>query len=270
MVSYSVLTNINELKVMPEIDQILQYKGWSVGGIFLLLFAFEHLRPSANAGLHWVSRIVKNLSFWPVNIVLSLIVILPVSYFVSQHSLWVRPEWLSGFSGLALDIILLDLFIFWWHRAVHEIPFFWRFHEVHHLDEHLDTTSAIRFHFGEIFFGTLVRAFVILLFAMPFTSVVVFEILVLACTLFHHSNIALPASFENRVSKIIVTPSIHWVHHHAIRKDTDSNYGTIFSFWDRIFYTTSKTTRFATMKIGVEGLQDKGFVALLLSPFTRR
>lgn len=255
---------------MPEIEQILQYKGWSVGAIFLLLFAIEHLHPAAKTDLHWLSRIIKNLSFWPVNIGLSLAVILPVSYFATQNPLWVRPESLSGYSGLIMDIIVLDLFIFWWHRAVHEVPFFWRFHEVHHLDEHLDTTSAIRFHFGEIFFATFVRAVVILIFAIPFTSVVMFEILVLACTLFHHSNIALSPRFENLLSKVIITPAIHWVHHHAVRKDTDSNYGTIFSFWDRVFYTKSTTTRFATMKIGVEGLTDKGFLALLLSPFSRR
>ena len=255
---------------MPEIDQILQYKGWSVGTIFVLLFAIEHLRPAAKTSPHWISRIIKNLSFWPVNIGLSLAVILPVSYYATQNSLWVRPEWLSDYSGLILDIILLDLFIFWWHRTVHEVPFFWRFHEVHHLDEHLDTTSAIRFHFGEIFFATFVRAVVILIFAVPFSSVVLFEVMVLACTLFHHSNIAMSPRFESVLSKVIITPSIHWVHHHAVRKDTDSNYGTIFSFWDRIFYTKSKTVRFATMKIGVEGLKDKGYLALLLSPFSSR
>lgn len=248
-------------------QDILAYKGWIVVGAFLLLFGLEHIRPAVKAELHPVRRILKNLSFWPVNIGLSLAVILPVSYFAAQHALWARPEGLPEMSGLAFDIIMLDLFIFWWHRAVHEIPFFWRFHEVHHLDEHLDTTSAIRFHFGEIVFSTFVRALVIILFAVPFSSVVLFEILVLGFTLFHHSNIALPPRFENVLSKIIITPSIHWVHHHAIRKDTDSNYGTIFSFWDKLFYTKSQTARFMKMKIGVEGQKDGSFADLLIKPF---
>jgi len=169
--------------------------------------------------------------------------------------------------GLIFDIILLDLFIFWWHRTVHIIPFFWRFHEVHHLDEHLDTTSAIRFHFGEVLFSVLARAIVIIIFAIPFSSIVVFEAMVLVFTLFHHSNVKLPHRLENTISKLIVTPSIHWVHHHAIRKDADSNYGTIFSFWDRIFYTNSLTKRKSAMKIGVEGKKDKKFLELLISPF---
>ena len=255
---------------MPEIEQLLEYKGWVVGGIFLLLFAFEHLRPAVKAGFHPVWRIVKNLSFWPINIGLSLLVILPVSYFATQTTFWVRPDWWSGAPGLVLDIFILDLFLYFWHRAVHEVPLLWRFHEVHHLDEHLDTTSAIRFHFGEIFFATLFRAFVIILTALPFSSVVIFETLVLMFTLFHHSNIALPSRFEAALSKVIVTPSIHWVHHHAVHLDTDSNYGTIFSFWDRLFRTKSKTQRFQAMKIGVQGLKDEKFIHLIIAPFSRK
>lgn len=249
---------------------LIEYKGLIVLVVFVLLFAAEHMKPAVVYTLHPVERIFKNLFFWPINIVLSLAVILPVTYWASQHALWERPEALSGVAGLALDILILDLFIYWWHRAVHEIPFFWRFHEVHHLDEHLDTTSAIRFHFGEIFFGTFVRAAVVIVFAVPFTSVVIFEVMVLAFTFFHHSNLAMPPRFEKALSKVIITPSIHWVHHHAIRKDTDSNYGTIFSFWDRIFRSKSKTKRFQNMAIGVEGRRDKGYFKLLFAPFIDR
>jgi len=249
---------------------ILEYKGWIVTGIFILLLGSEHIWPAVKAGIHPFKRMIKNISFWPINIGLSLTVILPVSYFAAEHSLLTRPDWLAGTASLVLDIILLDLFIYGWHRCVHEIPFFWRFHEVHHLDEHLDTTSAIRFHFGEIFFATFLRVLVVFIFAIPFTTVVIFETLVLVFTLFHHSNLALPPSLEKTISKLIVTPSIHWVHHHALRKDTDSNYGTIFSFWDRIFKTKSTTKRFSAMRIGVEGLKDKDFVKLIAAPFSRQ
>jgi len=249
-------------------QDLLAYKGWIVAGAFLLLFAAEHIRPAVEASLYPFRRIIKNLSFWPINIGLSLAVILPVSYFAAQHALWARPDGLTGIPGLAFDLIALDLFLFWWHRALHETPFFWRFHEVHHLDEHLDTTSAIRFHFGEIFMAVFIRALVVILLAVPFSSVVLFETLVLIFTFFHHSNIALPPRFENALSKIIITPSIHWVHHHAIRKDTDSNYGTIFSFWDRLFRTKSLTKRFETMRIGVEGGKDIPFLKLLFKPFS--
>ncbi len=244
-------------------DNIIEYKGWIIAGVFILFFAWEHLRPAISANNQTWRRIAKNLSFWPLNIGLSLLIILPISYFASQHLLWERS------SLILLDIIILDLFIYWWHRAMHELSFLWRFHEVHHLDEHLDTTSAVRFHFGEVFFSSLVRAVVIMVFAVPFSSIVIFETLVMSFALFHHSNIKIPELVDNILSKIIVTPNIHWVHHHAVRKDTDSNYGTIFSFWDRVFKTKSATRRFDAMKIGVEGRKDVRFLRLLVKPFLR-
>jgi sterol desaturase/sphingolipid hydroxylase (fatty acid hydroxylase superfamily) len=74
---------------------------------------------------------------------------------------------LNGWAGFALDLVTLDLWIYWWHRANHELPFLWRFHEIHHLDEFLDTTSAVRFHFGEVLLSTCVRAPLIILLGIP-------------------------------------------------------------------------------------------------------
>lgn len=250
-------------------DSLLEYKGWIVFVAFVFFFVFEHIRPATSVGKHPYKRIIKNLLFWPINIGVSLLIILPITYYATQVGLWQRPIWLQGWTSIILDIMLLDLFIFWWHRSIHEIQFFWRFHEVHHLDEHLDTTSAIRFHFGEIFFGSLVRALVIIICGIPFTSVIIFEALVLAFTLFHHSNAQIPQKLDTVLSNVIVTPSIHWVHHHALRRDTDSNYGTIFSFWDLLFQTKSKTNRCKSMKIGVEGKKDKPFLKLIFKPFKK-
>lgn len=248
-------------------EELLKYKAWSILAVFLLLFAYEHIKPVARAPRHALRRIIKNMSFWPLNIGLSMGFILPITFLASQHTLWQRPANIPLWFSLVFDVFILDMFLYWWHRWVHEIPFFWRFHEVHHLDEHLDTTSAVRFHFGEIFFATLIRVCVIIVFAVPFTSVLLFETLVLGFTLFHHSNAALPTKFEAILSRLVITPSIHWVHHHALRKDTDSNYGTIFSFWDRLFGTNNLAKRTKNMKIGVENSKDTSFVKLILRPF---
>jgi sterol desaturase/sphingolipid hydroxylase (fatty acid hydroxylase superfamily) len=85
--------------------------------------------------------------------------------------------------------------------------------------------------------------------------------------MFHHSNLQLPRRFEALLSTIIVTPSIHWVHHHAVQRDTDANYASLLSIWDRIFASTSPTVRTPAMLIGVEGAQEKPLGALLLHPF---
>lgn len=251
-------------------QELIEAKAYIIIAVFFLLFVLERLYPASKKGHRTTQSIFKNISFWPFNIALSLAIILPISFLASKNSLWVRPEALSGVAGLVLDIILLDFFMYAWHRALHQLPFLWRFHEVHHLDECLDTTSAIRFHFGELFFATGARLIFIILWAVPFSSVVIFEILVFVMTLFHHSHVSIPQKFENLLSKLIVTPSIHWVHHHAIQKDTDSNYSTIFSLWDGLFHTRSQTKRHANMKIGTQGLRDKSFVALLTNPFRKR
>ena len=169
-----------------------------------------------------------------------------------------------------VDIIILDFLIYWWHRCNHVVPFLWRFHQVHHLDEFLDVTSAVRVHFGEVLLSACFRAVVILALDMPLASVLAFEAAVLLAAAFQHSNLSLHKGREEEIASILITPSIHWVHHHAVRSDTDSNYGTIFSFWDGMFGSRSPTPRSLEMKIGVEARSDIGLLGLLLRPFQRQ
>ncbi len=178
-----------------------------------------------------------------------------------------RPLWWSGGPGLLLDLILLDGWIYGWHRINHVVPLLWRFHEIHHLDEHLDASSALRFHFGEVILSAFVRAAVIFILNIPLSSVLVFETLLLVVTVFHHSNLRLPQALERALSKVIVTPGLHWVHHHAKREDTDSNYATILSVWDLVFASRSASTRWPAMKIGVEGNSDASLPRLIIKPF---
>ncbi|MFQ6017488.1 MAG: sterol desaturase family protein [Kiloniellaceae bacterium] len=257
------------------VDSLLAWKGGAVAAWLVLLFAAERLRPAAREtriqGTSAVAggrrRLVRNLGLWLANVGFSPLVVVPVSLWATQYHLGWRPDWWSGAPGLLLDIVVLDFLIYWWHLANHRVPLLWRFHEVHHLDRFLDTTTALRFHFGEVLLSALARAAVIMLFGLPISSVLVFETLVLAGTIFHHSNLALPAGFERALSRVVITPSIHWVHHHAARADTDSNYGTIFSFWDPLFGSRSATRRTLGMTIGVERRSEQAFLHLLIRPF---
>ena len=211
-----------------------------------------------------LTRLFKNFSLAGLNIILSPFIVVPVTLFAAKWQASWRPEWVTG---IVVDLVLLDCWIYFWHRANHAIPMLWRFHQVHHLDENLDVSSALRFHFGEVVLSSLVRAFVILLLAVPLTSVVVFEVLVTVAAMFHHSNIRIPPWLEKPLSYFIVTPSIHFVHHHALRADTDSNYASGLSVWDRIFGSRSDHTRSLDMAMGVEGLRDVSLVSLILRPF---
>jgi sterol desaturase/sphingolipid hydroxylase (fatty acid hydroxylase superfamily) len=89
---------------------------------------------------------------------------------------------------------------------------------------------------------------------------------VLFATIFHHSDLLLPREFEAALARLLITPSIHWVHHHRRKADTDSNYGTVFSFWDRLFGSANATARQMTMEIGVEGEEEGSLPDLILRP----
>ena len=254
---------------MEQLSALLAYKAVAVLGWLALLLVAERMFPLAKV-VGGVRRVAKNLSLAGLNALLSPLIVVPVSAFAASHALGWRPGWWSGWTGLGLDMLMLDLWIYWWHRANHEWPLLWRFHEVHHLDEFLDASSALRFHFGEVLISSLVRAGVILVLGVPLLSVVIFETLLAFNTMFHLSDVKLPPRLERALSWVIVTPSIHWVHHHAIRRDTDSNYASLLSVWDRLFASRSPTLRTPQMPVGTEGLTDRGIASLLARPFEKR
>jgi sterol desaturase/sphingolipid hydroxylase (fatty acid hydroxylase superfamily) len=257
---------------------LLRWKAVPVLVWLALFFVAERLRPAAVASAPGAGeppgggrRLLRNAVLWGLNSLLSPLVVVPITATAAVYGLGWRAApalaWWAGWPGLLLDLLLLDFLIYWWHRANHEVALLWRFHQVHHLDRFLDTTSAVRFHFGEVLLSALARAAVIVLLDIPLVSVLVFEALVLIAAIFHHANLKLPPRLEAALSRLIITPSIHWVHHHRRRADTDSNYGTVFSFWDPLFRSRSATRRTPDMAIGVEGAGEAALPELLLRPF---
>jgi sterol desaturase/sphingolipid hydroxylase (fatty acid hydroxylase superfamily) len=230
--------------------------------VLVLLLVLERLFPVVRIPENF-ERLLKNFSLAILNAVLSPLIVLPITLFASRCIYAWRPE------VLILDLLLLDAWIYVWHRLNHVVPLLWRFHEVHHLDETLDASSGLRFHFGEVLLSSVARAGIIIVLAVPLKHVVIFEVVLALAALFHHSNLRLPAWLEVPLSYVIVTPSIHWVHHHAVRADTDSNYATVLSIWDHIFRSRSATTRNANLKIGVEWQVDAPLARLLVRPFYR-
>ena len=258
-----------------RLQDLLAAKGAIVAGWIVLALVVEQWRPAAPPPIHlagygaaWFKRWGRNLGLFILNAALSSLFVLPVTIWAGLHTPWSRaaladvPDW----AWLPLDILLLEFWIYWWHRANHEWPFLWRFHEVHHRDRHLDATTALRFHFGEVALAAGARALVIMALAIPLTSVVLFEIVVIVASVFHHANWRIPPALEHALAQVIITPSRHWVHHHRVRADTDSTYGTIFSFWDRWFGTTTPTERRLLMPLGVEGKEELPMVALIGQP----
>ena len=216
---------------------------------------------------NWL-RVFKNYSFWFLNSIISVGIILPFSLWASQNTWGWRPLHIDPIVTIIINIIL-DFLIYWWHRANHELPLLWRFHKIHHLDEFLDVTTALRFHFGEVLLSTFFRA-IIIIFDISWISIICFEILVLFALAFHHSNIRIPTFLDKLVSKFFVTPSIHGIHHHAKEHDTNSNYLTILNVWDRILTTRNSLKLTAVNNIGIEGEKDQSLIHLLIRPFFLR
>jgi len=240
-----------------------------------LALTSENIRPAAAVplplagyGAAWFRRWGRNAALALSTAALAALFVWPITLWACQHPLWHRPEgW--NYLSLPVDLLLLDLWIYWWHRANHRLPPLWRFHEVHHRDQFLDASTALRFHMGEVAISACVRALVIMALAIPLWTLLVFETLVSAAAIFHHANWRLSPSLENRLARLIITPGLHWVHHHARQADTDSTYGTIFSFWDRLFGSSSRMRRAPLMPIGVAGEKDASLWALFALPFRR-
>jgi sterol desaturase/sphingolipid hydroxylase (fatty acid hydroxylase superfamily)/rhodanese-related sulfurtransferase len=168
----------------------------------------------------------------------------------------------------AFAILLLDGWMYAWHRLNHGIPFLWRFHRVHHAEPYLDVTSATRFHLGEIAFSALIRIPLILLFGIHFAEIVVYETLLFVIVQFHHANIRLPVAVDHVVSKIVVTPNIHRVHHSKWQPETDSNFSSLLSFWDRAFGTRRVCADTKTIQLGLDefGPEDENLAGIMEAP----
>ncbi|MEK9732209.1 MAG: sterol desaturase family protein [Pelagibacteraceae bacterium] len=237
-------------------------------GIGLLIFIFlENLFPNEKVTFtRKISRSFKNIFLWLINIGLTPILILPITIYATTFNLHNTFNINNAIGLFLFHLIIYDIFLYFWHRANHEIKFLWRFHHVHHLDETLDVSSGLRFHFGEIILSAIVRCIIIIIFNITLVNLLLIEAVVLISSAFHHSNIQLPKNLEKILSYIIVTPSIHWVHHHKRQKETDSNYCAIFSFWDILFRTKSNFKRYKGMPIGVEKDQDESISKLITRP----
>lgn len=168
---------------------------------------------------------------------------------------WIAfPDWLA----YALGFLLLDYGNYLWHVLNHKIRFLWRFHNVHHIDLDLDVTTAVRFHFGEILLSVFFRGLIILILGAPYLLVLIYEIFFEAATNFHHTNWKLPYTLEKALNWIIVTPRMHGVHHSIVQRETNSNYSTIFSWWDRIHQSIKLNIPQDEINIGVPSYRDPG------------
>lgn len=252
------------MQVLLETLQQTQVIAMLAGLVLLFLWEslhpfYEHFRGSLkDRGKH----AVRNLAMGALNS--ALVALLFVGLWFAA-SVWADEyrfglmHWLQDGVGLPVwahalgALLLFDAWSYAWHRINHEIPFFWRFHRVHHSDPQMDVTTANRFHIGEIFFSSLFRIPLIALFGIYLWELVLYETLMFAVVQFHHSDVEIPEKVDRVIRAVIVSPNMHRVHHSRWQPETDSNYSSLFSFWDRLARTFRLNPNPREIELGLEG-----------------
>jgi sterol desaturase/sphingolipid hydroxylase (fatty acid hydroxylase superfamily) len=235
----------------------------AVALIFALEGVFPHYRGRAARVRHAVPHIITAImNGLLTRFLLAGLTIAALAWAESKSLGLARVLSLPAAVNLVLVFLLFDIWMYFWHMANHRIGFFWRFHRAHHSDTEMDTTTALRFHPGELVLSTLFRMPVVILIGMSFTQLVLFEVLLNVSTLFHHSNMAVPEKLDRMLRTVIVTPNMHRVHHSVELSETNSNFTSLLSVWDRLFrsFRTRKDTH--TITIGLPSFRETKYQRL--------
>jgi sterol desaturase/sphingolipid hydroxylase (fatty acid hydroxylase superfamily) len=247
---------------MPKIP-LMDYVGRPLlACIFLALFLLQWRYPLRRQHFKVLYRLVRNFVLSIPGFAVVRLAMLPVPIAIGM---WAQREhigllnWLPlpGWAAVIATFLLMDYAYWWWHYAMHMVPFFWRFHNVHHTDLDLDVSTAARFHFGEMILSIGFLSLAVTLFGIKPMLLVVFFITFEAATLFHHSNWRLPIQVERILNLVIVTPRMHGIHHSIVQRETNSNWGTIFSWWDKLHRTLRRDVPQDAVTIGVAAYREE-------------
>ncbi|MBW1797397.1 MAG: sterol desaturase family protein [Deltaproteobacteria bacterium] len=233
-------------------------------GVLLFFLSLELLVPYRPGSVSKVKRWINNLALTLfnsilLNLIFSAAIVFTATY-VQAHKMGVlnmveAPTWLK----ILVTVAFMDFMLYVWHLLNHEMPLLWRFHRVHHCDLNMDVSTATRFHIGELAISAVIK--ISLIFFLGASPMGV-----------HHSSLKIPGWFETIWWILFVPPSMHRIHHSVIIKERDTNYGTIFSLWDRFLGTLLTDVDQAEIRIGVGAYhkpEKLNFPQLLAMPFTK-
>jgi len=248
-----------------------------VGGITFFWF-LEGFFPMVKFNYKKWKHAIPNFFFTFTTIVINFIfafLLLNVSDWTSHaefgflHWLPTLPLWMD----VLLGVLLLDLIgAYLPHFVEHKIKPLWMIHLVHHSDPQVDTTTANRHHPLE----SLVR-FIFTLIGVGFLGtsigiIMLYQALSVVSTQFNHANIKIPKRLDRWISYLVVSPDMHKIHHHYRLPYTDTNFGNIFSVWDRLFGNLSYMDR-SKVIYGVDVFPDEKkntqIGSLLRQPFEK-
>ncbi|WP_430412092.1 sterol desaturase family protein [Kordia sp.] len=252
-----------------------------IGGI-AFFWLIEYLIPLIRFNYKKINHAGINIFFTLTTIVINFL----LAFLLFEASEWAVAnkfgilQWidlqfptLSAWWYVLIGVALLDFFGAWLaHYVEHRVPVLWRFHLVHHTDTHVDTTTANRHHPGESVIRFIFTLLGVVIVGTPVAIIMLYQSMSVVLSQFNHANIAIPKVVDKWISYVIVSPNMHKVHHHHTLPYTDTNYGNIFSIWDRIFQTFA-TKDPETLVYGVDTYPDASenasLKSLLKIPFNK-
>jgi len=249
-----------------------------IASLFCCLFALEKMAPLRRRKRALFGRLLLNLAMSVMAFVVAGVLVRPAALralaWSSQKQLGlVHLAQIPPAVEFLLAFLLMDLTFYWWHLANHRIGFLWRFHNVHHADPDLDVSTGFRFHFVEVAMSAAFRVAQVSFIGISGPVFAVYELVFQANTLFHHSNVRLPILLERCLNKILVTPRMHGIHHSQVQQETNSNYGVVFPWWDRLHRTLGLNIPQEQIVIGIPAYSqpdDNRFLNIVLMPFHKQ
>ena len=246
---------------------------FAAAAVALLLEAVFPWRKVAMDGLRWVTAIALSLCGWALINLTSPFATLISAEFAQRNEFGLfhaidLPLWLT----VPVGVIGIDFSIFASHLAMHKIPLLWKFHRVHHSDEHLDASTTFLFHPIDMMITTVSGALVVLLLGLPPLAVAIGFGMHLIFSFWQHANVrALP--FQRSMSHVIMTPELHRLHHSTNPDHYNQNYAALFTFWDLLFRTLRPSRPGdGDLSFGLDSLQwthSRTLFSLLAAPFRR-
>jgi sterol desaturase/sphingolipid hydroxylase (fatty acid hydroxylase superfamily) len=248
----------------------MDFSAFTLIGSILLFICLENTFPFFKFKSSFQQRTHPNLMLALTNITLNNLSIVILLNWIWQQNLWhgllstIKLPWLA----VIISFISLDLYMYFWHRLMHICPVGWRFHQIHHVEISMNTSTAYKFHPIEVITSSLPKLFLIWLLGIKSDYLFFYEVILSIELIFHHSNLSIPWKLDKYISYLVVTPNYHRLHHSQSLKDSQSNYSSFFTFWDKIFKSYAYPKYPEKIKLGLsQHPQELNLINLLLLPF---
>jgi sterol desaturase/sphingolipid hydroxylase (fatty acid hydroxylase superfamily) len=248
----------------------MDWNSLAVVSCVLLFGLLENTFPFFEFKQTFNQRTYPNLLLGCVNVVANSVTIAFVLNWIWQQTFWrgFLQFIQSPVLAIVISFLLLDAYLYLWHRLMHSNRLTWRFHQVHHTEISMNTSTAYRFHTVEVILSNIPKLFLVWLFGIKPNYLFVYEITLAIELIFHHSNLALPWKLDKYLSYLIVTPNFHRSHHSQVFASSQSNYASLLTIWDRLFQTCYYPKYPEKIDLGLpEYPKSLNILQLILLPF---